>query len=214
MVCGLAVWADGVAWTCWGRGEDCHCHDGRVEDIPRDGWVGRRVAAEDAVVFQPTLARVALGQLEKKPPVGQDPPRSLGSRHWMLANISQQRAHWDGELISRIRAVDARVSHGEGTPPGEGWSSSSHCVKATLSARNSFIVMKPPSWTFVTSLAGMGGRDGDRISGCGRRAPKRCAAGLGAICMPGTGIVVAEGEATGIVWVIDASGGIAPRGVR
>ena len=59
--------------------------------------------------------------------------RNFGSRHWILAYISQQRAHWDGELISRIRAVDARVSHGVATT-GEGCSSSSRWDRATLFA--------------------------------------------------------------------------------
>ena len=61
------MWADGVTWTCWGRGKDCRCHEGRVEDIPHDGWVERRLAADNAVVFQPS----GIGPVEEK---GQDPP--------------------------------------------------------------------------------------------------------------------------------------------
>ena len=32
-----ACWQCGQAVLCWGRGQDCRCHEGWVEDIPRDG---------------------------------------------------------------------------------------------------------------------------------------------------------------------------------
>ena len=138
--------------------------------------------------------------LEHNAPVSQDLPKLR-----ILANISQQRAHWDGELKSRTRAVDARVSHGVATT-GECWSSSSRCDKATLSAC-SFIATKVPAWTFVTSFAWMCGNEGDIINGVEDEVV------LGSVRSVPTGMWVVGVAVMGITWAIDASGGI-PLGVN
>ena len=71
-----------AAWQCGqmllprpGGGEDGRCHKEWVQDVPRDGRIGCRLAAKYTVVLQPTRAGVALGQLENNAPMGQDSPK-------------------------------------------------------------------------------------------------------------------------------------------
>ena len=89
--------------------------------------------------------------------------RIRASLHWIPAYIIQHSAHWDAEEISCIRAEDARDSHGVGRR-GDEWNSSIHCVKAMLSAKNCFMVKKEPACPLTTSLAGIGGSEGERMS--------------------------------------------------
>ena len=101
---------------------------------------------------------------------------------------------------------------------GEDWNSSIRWARATLSAKNSFMATKAPAWTFATSLAGIAGNEGDIVN-AGVKAGVVLGTRVGSVTsgnrfvttgMWGIGTVVGEAM-MGIVWAIDASGGISPK---